>query len=367
MPLEVGIVGLPLVGKTTIFNAMVAASGGAEVKQEFTSIKPNVAMVHVPDDRLKIINQFIETGRIVPAQMRVVDIAGIARGASEGQGMGNKFLSHIRQVDAVIHVVRCFENDDVPHPDLTLDANRDIETLEMELVLADLEVVSGSIGKSEKAARAHDKDKDAIARLEVLKRCHKMLDDGKPVRELQFTPEEQKHIKSFGLITGKKVLYVANVDEGDIQGEGPMVQQVRAWAKNSGGGVLALCGKLESELAELDEKDRPEMLASMGLKEPALTTLTREAYSLLGLHSFFTAGPMEIKAWTIPIGATGPQAAGAIHTDFERGFIRAEVYTLADLQQYKTEAAIKHHGKLRVEGKNYVMKDGDITHFLFNV
>jgi GTP-binding protein YchF len=365
MSLEVGIVGLPLVGKTTIFNAMVAAAGGQEVKQEFTSIRPNVAMVQVPDERLRIINQYIATNRLVPAQMRVVDIAGIARGASEGQGMGNKFLSHIRQVDAVIHVVRCFQNDDVPHPDGSLDATRDIETLEMELVLADLEVVSGSIGKLEKAARAHERD--AVARLEMLKRCQTALDDGKPVRTLQFTPDEQKVLKSFGLITAKRVLYVANVDESDIEGQGPLAQQVRRWAADNGGGMLALCGKLEAELAELDEKDRPEMLASMGLKEPALNILTREAYRLLGLHSFFTAGPTEIRAWTIPIGATAPQAAGAIHSDFERGFIRAEIYSIEDLQQYKSEAAIKHHGKLRVEGKNYVMKDGDVTHFLFNV
>ncbi len=365
MSLEVGIVGLPLVGKTTIFNAMAAAGGGAEVKQEFTTIKPNVAMVHVPDDRLRIIHQFVETKRIVPAQMRVVDIAGIARGASEGMGMGNKFLSHIRQVDAVIHVVRCFENPAVPHPDGSLDAARDIETLEMELVLADLEVVVGAMDKAERAARGHEKE--AVARLEILKKCRAALDDGKPVRTVTFTPEEQKLLKSFGMITAKKVLYVANVGEDDIQGAGPLAQQVRQWAQANGGGVVTLCGKLEAELAELDEKDRPEMLESMGLKEPALSALTREAYRLLGLQSFFTAGPMEIKAWTIPIGATAPQAAGAIHTDFERGFIRAEIYTVPDLEHYKTEAAIKHAGKLRVEGKNYIFKDGDIAHFLFNV
>jgi ribosome-binding ATPase len=361
MPLEIGIVGLPLVGKTTLFNAMTAAGGGGAARQEFSSIKPNVAIVPVPDRRLRVINQYVETQKIVPATMRVVDIAGLARGASEGKGMGNKFLAHIREVDAVLHVVRCFENPMVPHPDATLDPTRDMDALELELVFADLESVTGSIDRAERAARG--REKEAVARLELLKKCQKQLEEGKPVRQLQFNDEEQKILKHFGLITGKKVLYVANVGEDDLAGEGPLAKQVRDWAQKNSGGAVAVCGKLESELAELDEKERAEMLEGMGLKEPALAALTREAYRLLGLHCFFTAGPEEIRAWQIPIGAKGPQAAGAVHTDLEKSFIKAQIYTLEDLQTYKTEAAIKAAGKLRLEGKDYVMKDGDITHF----
>ena len=307
MALELGIVGLPLVGKSTIFSAMVAAGGGGAVKQEFTSVKPNVAFVAVPDDRLKVINQYIESEKIVPAQMRVVDIAGIARGASEGMGMGNKFLAHIREVDAIMHVVRCFENADVAHPDGSLDAARDIETLDMELVLADLESVAGSVDRAQKAART--KDKEAVARLELLQRCHAQLNEGKPVRQMTFNAEELKLLRHFGLLTSKKVLYVANTDESDAMGEGPLAQQVKKAAEEQQGAFAAVCGKLEAELAELEEKDRQEMLESMGLKEPALVKLTHEAYRLLGLHSFFTAGEPEIRAWTIPTGATAPQAA----------------------------------------------------------
>ena len=364
MPLEVGIVGLPLVGKTTIFNAMAAAGGGV-AHHEFTGVKPNVGVIQVPDSRLATIAQYIKTEKIVPATMRVVDIAGIARGASEGLGMGNKFLSHIREVDAVLHVVRCFSNPDVAHPDGSLDPLRDIETLERELVLADLESVSGSVSRAEKSARA--KEKDAVHRLEVLNKCRAQLDDGKPVRQLTLSPAEKVILKHFGLITAKKVLYVANVDEDDIHGQGELASKVRQYAKDNSAGFVAVCGKLEAELAELDEKDRTEMLSGMGLSEPALHALSREALRLLGLHTFFTAGPKEVRAWTIPIGATAPQAAGVIHTDFERGFIRASIYSLDDLVQHKTEAAIKHAGKMRSEGKDYVMTDSDIALFLFNV
>jgi GTP-binding protein YchF len=364
MALEVGIVGLPNVGKSTIFNALTAA-GALAANYPFATIEPNVGVVDVPDERLATINQFQKTEKIIPAQVRIVDIAGIVRGASTGEGLGNKFLSHIREVDAILQVVRCFEGGDITHVEGTVDPIRDIETIDTELALADLETVTSSLDKAERLARSGDKE--AIAKAEILRKCKAQLNEGKPVRGLEFSADDLKLVKSLGLITAKKVLYVANVAEDDLHGEGPLVQRVRERAKTEGGAVVPVCGKLESELAELGPEDRKEMLESMGLKEPALSTLAHEAYRLLGLQSYFTSGPKEIRAWTIPVGATAPQAAGVIHTDFEKGFIRAEIYTLEDLKQYKTEQAIKAAGKMRAEGKSYVMKDGDITHFLFNV
>ncbi len=363
--MEAGIVGLPNVGKSTLFNALTASKSAQSANYPFCTIEPNEGIVSVPDGRLDRIAKYFNPQKILPAALKLVDIAGIVKGASEGEGLGNKFLSHIREVDAILQVVRCFDDPDIIHVSGSVNPINDMEIIEAELMLADLQTIENSRNKAERAARAGDKE--AKERLAVMEKCAAALDQMIPLRKLEWEPGEAKILAAFGMMTAKPVLYIANVDENDLNGEGELVQKVREYAKSNGAQVVPVCAKLEAEIAELDPADRMEMLQSVGLEEPALAVLARAAYQTLGLQSYFTAGPKEVRAWTIPIGATAPQSAGVIHSDFERGFIRAEVYTIDDLETYKTEAAIRQAGKLRVEGKAYIMKDGDICHFLFNV
>lgn len=369
--MEAGIVGLPNVGKSTLFNALTSA-GALAANYPFATIEPNIGVVAVPDPRLKTIREHIQSEKIIPTSMRIVDIAGIVRGASKGEGLGNKFLSHIREVDAVLHVVRCFEKasgagaDDITHVDGTVDPIRDIETIETELILADLETIESALPKAERAARS--RDPEAMARHETLKKLMEPLAQGKSaLQALANDAEGLASARALGMLSAKRVLYVMNVSEDDLHGRGPLAMKVRERAASEGMEAVPVCAKIESELAELDEADKMEMLQSIGLEEPALHSVTRAAYHLLGLQSFYTAGPKEIRAWTIRQGATAPEAAGVIHTDFQKGFIRAEIYSVDDLVEFKNEKAIREKGRMRIEGKSYVMRDKDVCHFLFNV
>jgi ribosome-binding ATPase len=364
MPLSVGIVGLPNVGKSTVFNALTAGKAEA-ANYPFCTIDPNVGVVPVPDPRLRRIEAHIKTQKVIPAIVEIVDIAGLVKGASQGEGLGNKFLANIRETSAVLMMVRCFDDPNVIHVSGSVDPMRDIDIIDLELALADVETAEKRVKKAQGAAKSGSKE--GKAELALAERVHAHLSAGQSARTLQLGDNERKEVATYGLLTAKPVLYCCNVGEADLPNGNAWSHTVKARAVAEGAGVVILCGKVEAELAELAEADRAELLASYGLTEPALATLARECYRLLGLQSYFTAGEKEIRAWTIRKGALAPEAAGVIHTDFEKGFIRAQVYALADLEQYGSEAGIKAAGKLRMEGKEYVVQDGDIMHFLFNV
>jgi hypothetical protein len=363
MAIKCGIVGLPNVGKSTLFNALTAAEIPAE-NYPFCTIEPNVGIVPVPDSRLGVLAGIVKPQKIIPTVMEFVDIAGLVEGASKGEGLGNQFLANIRETNAIAHVVRCFENDDVTHVAGKIDPVDDIETINTELALADLESVEKQLYKAERNAKANEKE--AVAIRDVLRRVREHLNEGMPLRSLPLDDYDKARLCDLHLITAKPVMYVANVDEGGFENN-PHLDAVRAHAQKEGAEVVAICAAIEAEIALLDEADRQEFLADIGQQEPGLNRVIRCGYRLLGLQTFFTAGEKEVRAWTTKVGARAPKAAAEIHTDFERGFIRAEVIAYEDFVAGNGEQGAKEAGRLRLEGKVYIVREGDVMHFRFNV
>ena len=363
--MKCGIVGLPNVGKSTLFNCLSNAKAQA-ANFPFCTIEPNVGTVNVPDPRLQVLESLVDPERVLPATVEIVDIAGLVKGASRGEGLGNQFLGNIRECNAILHVLRCFDNPNVIHVDGSVNPLRDKETIDFELQLKDLDTVEKRIDRAKKAAKSGTRE--ALREVEMSERLKAHLEQGKNVRGFERTDEEQVWIDDYQLLTEKPVLYVCNVDEAAAATGNAYVEQVKAMAAAEKAGVMHLAAAVEADISELESFDeRSLFLSDLGLDEPGVNKVIRAAYSLLRLQTYFTAGVKEVRAWTVPVGATGPQAAGVIHSDFEKGFIRAEVISYADYVQYKSEAAAKEAGRMRVEGKEYIVQDGDVMHFRFNV